>query len=59
MAWNETNREKYDVIRDRYASDLSDAEFALIEPILPAAKGRGRKPTDVRCILNALSYMIR
>jgi transposase len=59
MAWNEADRAKYAVIRERYASDLSDEEFALIEPELPAAKPRGRKPTDARTILNALFYMIR
>ncbi len=59
MPWNETDREKYAVIRTRYASDLSDAEFALIEPLLPARKPRGRKPTDARAILNALFYMVR
>ena len=59
MAWDEADREKYKVIRDRYASDLSDEEFALIEPVLPAPKRRGRKPTDARTILNALFYMIR
>ena len=35
MPWNETDRAKYAVIRKRYASDLSDAEFALLEPLLP------------------------
>jgi transposase len=59
MAWNEADRAKYAVIRGRYASDLSDEEFALIEPVLPAPKPRGRKPTDARTILNALFYMIR
>jgi transposase len=59
MAWNETDREKYAVIRERYASDLSDEEYALIQPILPARKRVGRKPTDARSILNALFYMIR
>jgi transposase len=59
MAWNEADREKYAVIRDRYASDLSDEEFALIEPVLPPPKPCGRKPTDARTILNALFYMIR
>ena len=52
MPWNETDHVKYTVIRERYASDLSDEEFALIEP-------RGRKPTDPRHILNALPYLIR
>ena len=59
MAWDEADREKYKVIRDRYANDLSDEEFALIEPVLPPPKRRGRKPTDARTILNALFYMIR
>jgi len=59
MPWNETDRVKYAVSRKRYASDLSDAEFALIEPLLPPAKPRGRKPTDPRHILNALFYLVR
>ena len=45
MPWNEADRAKYDVIRERYSSDLSDAEFALIFPLLPAPKRRGRKPS--------------
>ena len=48
MPWNETDRTKYAVIRERYASDLSDEEFALIEPLLPPVKPRGRKRTDPR-----------
>jgi transposase len=59
MAWDETDRTKYAVIRERYASDLSDEEFALIKPLLPSPKRRGRKPADPRSILNALFYMIR
>jgi transposase len=59
MPWNEADRAKYDVIRARYASDMSAAEFALISPLLPPAKRRGRKQTDPQAILNALFYMIR
>lgn len=59
MPWNETDREKYAVIRGRYASDLSDEEYALVAPLLPAPKPRGRKPTDPRAILNALFYLVR
>ena len=59
MPWNKADRAKYDVIRERYSSDLSDAEFALIFPLLPAPKRRGRKPTRPREILNALFYLIR
>jgi hypothetical protein len=43
MPWNETDREKYAVVRERYASDLSDEEFALVQPLLPARKPSGRK----------------
>jgi transposase len=59
MPWNETDREKYAVIRGRYASDLSDQEFALVQPLLPAGSPLGRKPTDPRRILDALFYMVR
>ena len=59
MPWNETDREKYAVIRERYATDLSDEEFALVQPLLPAPKSSGRKPTDPRAILNALFYLVR
>lgn len=59
MPWNEAGRAKYAVIRDRYSSDMSEAEFALIAPLLPAPKKRGRKPTDAQHILNAIFYMIR
>ena len=41
MPWNETDRERYAVIRERYASDLSDAEFALVQPLLSPAKPPG------------------
>ena len=59
MPWNETDRAKYAVIRARYATDLSDQEFALVQPLLPASKPCGRKPTDPRAILNALFYLVR
>jgi transposase len=59
MPWSEADRLKYDVIRARYSSDMSEAEFALISALLPAPKRRGRKPTDARKILNALFYLIR
>jgi transposase len=59
MPWCEADRAKYDVVRARYSSDLSDAEFALIAPLLSAPKRRGRKPMCARVILNALFYLIR
>lgn len=59
MPWNEADRAKYEVIRARYSSDMSDAEYAQISGLLPPRKRRGRKPTDPRSILNALFYLIR
>jgi transposase len=59
MPWNEADRVKYDVIRGRYSTDMSDEEFELISALLPPPKKRGRKPTDLRIILDALFYMIR
>ena len=59
MPWNEADRMKYEVIRARYSSDMSEAEMALIAPLPPPPKRRGRKPTDARIILNALFYLIR
>ena len=59
MPWNEADRVKYEIIRDRYSSDMSDTEFELISLLFPAPKGRGRKPTDFCVVLNAVFYMIR
>ena len=59
MPWNEADRRKYEVIRARYSSDMSDAEVALIGPLLPPPKRRGRKPTNALIVLNALFYLIR
>src|SRR5262249_15491707 len=43
----------------RYPSDLIDAEWAIIEPMIPPAKHSGRKRTiDVREILNGIFYVL-
>ena len=44
----------------RYPSDLTDAEWALVEPAIPPAK-RGGRPRDVnvREVLNAVFYVPR
>ena len=46
--------------RCRYPSDLSDAEWALLAPLLPLAKrtGRPRKWSD-RLIADAVFYVLR
>lgn len=44
----------------RYPTDLTDEEWARIEPLLPRPARRGRKPwVDLREVLNAIRYMTR
>lgn len=46
--------------RKPYPSDLSDAQWALLKPLIPAARPGGRpRQTDVREVLNALFYLNR
>ncbi|MDP7234746.1 MAG: IS5 family transposase, partial [Alphaproteobacteria bacterium] len=43
----------------RYPSDLSDAEWALVEPLIPPAKRGGRRRSvDVREVLNGIFYVL-
>src|SRR5258708_22186167 len=43
-----------------YASDLSDQEWAILEPLIPSAKPGGRpRSVDMRQILNGIFYMLR
>ena len=37
-----------------YPTDLTDAQWEVLQPLLPQAKGRGRPPTELRQVLNAL-----
>ena len=46
--------------RKPYGTDLSDAEWAIIEPLMPPRKGGGRPPTTkVREVVNAIFYLLR
>src|ERR1700761_7681263 len=43
----------------RYPSDLTDGEWALVEPLIPPAKRGGNKRTvDVRAVVNGLMYIL-
>ena len=58
--WTETTRRKYEREGRRYASDLSDAEWGLIEPHMPAAKPLGRpREIELRAVLDAILYIAR
>ncbi len=44
----------------RYPSDLTDEEWARIEPLIPKASRRGRRRgVDFREIINAVRYLVR
>ena len=39
---------------------LSDDQFSLLEPLIPPPKPSGRpRTTDMRCMLDALFYLVR
>ena len=45
---------------DHYPSDITDAQWALIEPHIPAEPGGGRpRKTDMRDVLDAVLYIVR
>jgi transposase len=53
--WTTITRPKYERKGAGYSSDLSDAEWAMIEPRLPQRNRLGRPPkTETRNIVNAL-----
>ena len=58
--WTEITRPKYERRGQRYASDLTDQEWALIEPHMPARKALGRpRKTELRAVVEAILYMLR
>jgi transposase len=43
----------------RYPSDLTDAEWALVEPLIPPAKRGGRRRSvDLRAVLDGIFYVL-
>jgi len=57
--WTETTQPQYRREGLRYASDVTNAEWAEIEALLPAAKRLGRpRTTTLREVVNALLYLL-
>ena len=57
--WTDENRALYDRSKLRYPSDLTDEEWALIEPLLPPAKrGGGKRTVVMREVVNGLMYVL-
>jgi transposase len=59
MPWTEITRQQYRRDKLRYASDMTDAEWALIRRLLPRASRRGRpRKTDLRTVVEAILYIL-
>ncbi len=59
MSWNKAAQETYKRNGERFETDLTDGEWALIEPLLPPPSRMGRqRTTDLREVINAIQYML-
>jgi transposase len=58
MAWTEITRRYYRRESLRYESDTNDAEWFVMEPLLPPASALGRpRATDMRAVIDAILYI--
>ncbi len=58
MLWTETTRREYERRGGRYASDMTDEEWALVASFMPARKRVGRpRTTELRDVMDAILYM--
>ena len=59
MAWTAATRGDYVRPSGSYASDVTDREWALITPLLPAALPGGRpRTTCLRRVVDAIFYLL-
>src|SRR6478672_2454029 len=57
--WTNKNRARYDRSKLRYPSDLTDAEWGLVEPLIPPGKtGGGKRTVNIREVVNSLMYIL-
>jgi transposase len=57
--WTTENRPKYDRDKLRYPSDLTDAEWAVLAPLIPPAKRGGRRRSvNLREVVNGILYVL-
>jgi transposase len=57
--WTAENRPRYNRDRLRYPSDLTDEEWALVEPLIPPGKrGGGKRTVIMREVLNGIMYVL-
>ena len=57
--WTSKNRPRYNRDYLRYPSDLTDAEWKVIEPLIPLAKrGGGKRTVNMREVVNGVMYVL-
>jgi hypothetical protein len=55
--WTAKNRRGYDRSKLRYPSDLTNEEWARVEPLIPGAKiGGNKRRVNVREVVNGIMY---
>ena len=57
--WTTENRPRYNRDRLRYPSDLTDAEWSYVAPLIPPGKrGGGKRRVDLREVMNGIMYIL-
>ena len=57
--WTAESRPRYNRDTLRYPSDLTDEEWAVVEPLIPPAKpGGGKRSVNMREVVNGLMYVL-
>ena len=57
--WTAENRSLYNRDKLRYPSDLTDADWWRIDPLIPPAKsGGGKRRVDMREVVNGMMYVL-
>jgi transposase len=58
--WTKEHREAHRQSGNGFPSDLTDAQWGRLEPLIPPAKTGGRpRKTDMRAAMNAIFYLLR
>jgi putative transposase len=58
--WTAEQRQIYRRDGERYPSNMTDAEWAALEPLIPDASPGGRpRKTNMRAAMNAILYLLR
>ena len=58
--WTKEHREAHQQSGKGFPSDLTNGQWARLEPLIPGAKPGGRpRKTDMRAAMNAIFYLLR